>query len=412
MPKNDFPVAMKPAEEASKEIIKPITERQKKIQNLIVRSIWSVAMILGFFILLAAGHFWVMLLTLALQLLAYKEVIALAHEPTRESKLPYSKSLTWYFLACSLYYLYGETIIYYFEEVLLVDSVLLPFVMHHRFVSYVLYIIGFVIFVSSLEKGHYQFQFMQFAFTHVALFLIVVQGHFVAKNIMAGMYWFFLPASLVIINDIFAYLCGITFGRTPLIKISPKKTVEGFVGAWISTVIIGIILSHFLIQWPYMICPPSDLSRSALDAFSCVPNPVFVKQSYQLPSIIAKIVRQSVLSIEPIQIHVFWMATFASLIAPFGGFFASGVKRTFGIKDFADTIPGHGGVTDRMDCQFLIGLFVYMYYTSFIVVHAISVDSVLNTAMSTLTMEEQLHLVLSLHKYLANQGYIQNIQCV
>lgn len=60
------------------------------------------------------------------------------------------------------------------------------------------------------------------------------------------------------------------------------------------------------------------------------------------------------------------MACFASLIAPFGGFFASGVKRAFKIKDFGQSIPGHGGMTDRMDCQFLMGLFAYIYYQSFI----------------------------------------------
>ena len=45
------------------------------------------------------------------------------------------------------------------------------------------------------------------------------------------------------------------------------------------------------------------------------------------------------------------LAAFASIIAPFGGFFASGFKRGFKIKDFGDSIPGHGGMTDRMDCQ-------------------------------------------------------------
>ena len=51
------------------------------------------------------------------------------------------------------------------------------------------------------------------------------------------------------------------------------------------------------------------------------------------------------------QLHALVMAIFASVIAPFGGFFASGFKRSFKIKDFGDSIPGHGGMTDRMDCQ-------------------------------------------------------------
>jgi phosphatidate cytidylyltransferase len=74
--------------------------------------------------------------------------------------------------------------------------------------------------------------------------------------------------------------------------------------------------------------------------------------------------------IAPVQIHALIMTCFASLIAPFGGFFASGVKRAFKIKDFGDSIPGHGGITDRMDCQFLMGLFSYMYLTTFIMASA------------------------------------------
>jgi hypothetical protein len=39
-----------------------------------------------------------------------------------------------YFLVVTMYYLYGETVIYYFKHVLLVDKVLLPFATHHRFI--------------------------------------------------------------------------------------------------------------------------------------------------------------------------------------------------------------------------------------------------------------------------------------
>ncbi|KAK9313833.1 phosphatidate cytidylyltransferase [Lipomyces starkeyi] len=380
-------------------------EKEKKRQNFIVRTIWTVVMIGGFAALLAAGHIWMIALVAALQILTYKEVIALAHDKSRQRQLPYGKVLTWYLLASTVYLLYGESVIYYFREVLLVDALLLPFATHHRFISYMLYIIGFVIFVSSLEKGHYQYQFTQFAFTHVTLLLVVVQAHFVMNNIMSGMFWFFLPTSLVIINDIFAYLCGITFGRTPLIKISPKKTVEGFVGAWISTVIFGMLLSYFLIKWQYMICPISDFSENAFSNLTCAPNPVFLKRSFNVPRFLVPLVYQTTYEIEPIHYHVIIMATFASLMAPFGGFFASGLKRTFNIKDFGDTIPGHGGITDRMDCQYIMGFFAYMYYTSFIAVHSLTIESVLNTAVSSLTKEEQLQLVSSMHRYLYNQGY-------
>lgn len=89
----------------------------------------------------------------------------------------------------------------------------------------------------------------------MALYFIVVQAHFVMNNVFEGMIWFFLPASLVICNDIFAYICGITFGRTQLIKLSPKKTVEGFVGAWICTMIFGIGMANLLMRYKYFICP-------------------------------------------------------------------------------------------------------------------------------------------------------------
>jgi CDP-diglyceride synthetase len=52
--------------------------------------------------------------------------------------------------------------------------------------------------------------------------------------------------------------------------------------------------------------------------------------------------------------HTISLGIFASLLAPLGGLFASGFKRALKIKDFANVIPGHGGLTDRMDCQILM----------------------------------------------------------
>ena len=111
-------------------------------------------------------------------------------------------------------------------------------------------------------------------------------------------------------------------------------------------------------------------------------------------------------SIAPIEFHTLIFSTFASLIAPFGGFFASGLKRTFKVKDFGESIPGHGGITDRMDCQFIMGLFVFMYYQSFIAVYKASVGDVIQTAIIGLTPEEQVEVVRGLSKYLVNQGIV------
>jgi len=234
-------------------------------------------MITVFFAAMFAGHIYIIGLVTAVQIVSFKEVIAIANVPSRAKNLKFTRSLNWYFLGTTMYFLYGESVIYYFKHIVLVDKVLLPFATHHRFISFMLYVMGqfpfqggcssphrclrltrysgFVFFVGSLQKGHYRFQFTQFAWTHMALYLIVVQAHFIMNNIFEGMIWFFLPVSLVITNDIFAYICGITFGRTQLIKLSPKKTVEGFVGAWILTIVFGFAMTNVLMRYKYFICP-------------------------------------------------------------------------------------------------------------------------------------------------------------
>jgi phosphatidate cytidylyltransferase len=364
-------------------------------------------MIAIFFGSMASGHLYVVFVVTIVQVMTFKEVIAIANVPSREKRLQFTKSLNWYFLATTMYFLYGESVIYYFKHIVVVDAFLLPFATHHRFISFILYIIGFVFFVVSLKKGHYKFQFTQFAWTHMALYLVVVQAHFIMNNIFEGMIWFFLPVSLVITNDIFAYICGITFGRTQLIKISPKKTVEGFVGAWGMTVLFGMFMTNILMRYKYFICPVKDLGANVFTGLECTPNPVFLKHVYEMPFFLHPLLGESV-NIEPMQFHILAMATFASLVAPFGGFFASGLKRTFKIKDFGDLVPGHGGMTDRMDCQFTMGFFAYLYYQSFIAQYSMaSVGSVLETVVNSLSPDEQVEVLERLARYLIGRGVIQ-----
>lgn len=389
------------------------TEYEKKKQNFVVRTIWTLVMIAVFFILLFSGHLYLVAVVTAVQIITFKEVIAISSVPAKEKNMHFTKALNWYFLVTTIYYLYGESVIYYFKHIVVVDALLLPMASHHRFISFMLYMLGFVFFVGSLRRGHYRFQFTQFAWTHMALYLVVVQAHFTINNIFEGLIWFFLPTSMIITNDIWAYICGISFGRTQLIKLSPKKTVEGFVGAWICTMIYGLAVTRILVPYKYFICPVRNLGANIWTGLECTPNPVFIPHTYTLPLPLQPILGDTFTG-APIYFHVLLMATFASLIAPFGGFFASGLKRTFKIKDFGDTIPGHGGITDRMDCQFIMGFFSNLYYQSFIATNkAVTVGGVLQSVIGNLNPQEQVEVVLGLQKYLAGQGLVdqQIVQC-
>ncbi|KAI8368879.1 putative phosphatidate cytidylyltransferase [Choanephora cucurbitarum] len=134
---------------------------------------------------------------------------------------------------------------------------------------------------------------------------------------------------LVVCNDIAAYIFGRRFGKTKLVNLSPNKTLEGFIGALVITVLLAFITSTPLYQIKGLVKNNAELD-------TCI------------------------------RFHAVMMALFASLIGPFGGFFASAVKRASGLKDFDEFIPGHGGLSDRVDCQLFMAMFTFTYYHSFI----------------------------------------------
>ena len=105
--------------------------------------------------------------------------------------------------------------------------------------------IGFVGFVASLQRGHLKSQFGLFCWVHMSLLVIVVSmyfsyingsyisinfhllSHFIMNNILEGLIWFWVPASLVICNDIFAYIWGVLVPCSPdSITDAPQKVSQ------------------------------------------------------------------------------------------------------------------------------------------------------------------------------------------
>ena len=223
----------------------------------------------------------------------------------------------------------------------------------------------------------------------MTLLIVVTQSYLIIQNMFEGLIWFVVPVSMIVTNDVMAYLFGFFFGKTPLIKLSPKKTWEGFIGGGVSTVLIGCVISHYACQSPHLVCPikyAEDMRETGVD---CEPHPIFRRTTYSLPATLSllcglvsatpsvcltaaltpatlQVGLPQQLELYPFVLHSLALSLFSSVIGPFGGFFASGFKRAFKIKDFGDVIPGHGGIMDRFDCQYLMATFVNVYISSFI----------------------------------------------
>jgi phosphatidate cytidylyltransferase len=71
-------------------------ERQKRIVNFRERTLWTFILLAGYFTLLAMGHMYIIVIVTIVQIIVYKEVIALASVPAEEKKIPFFKVLNWY----------------------------------------------------------------------------------------------------------------------------------------------------------------------------------------------------------------------------------------------------------------------------------------------------------------------------
>ena len=150
---------------------------------------------------------------------------------------------------------------------------------YHSLCVYIAAFGGFVAFILSLKKASLRIQFSQLGITFVVLIFVVFQSLIQIANIYSGFVWFVLPTSLVIVNDIAAYLCGTAFGKTQLIRLSPKKTLEGYLAAAVITLLWAWGCSRQLQRLSSFICPQPFIfftPFTPLTNLSCTPSSVFV----------------------------------------------------------------------------------------------------------------------------------------
>ncbi|ETI47465.1 hypothetical protein F441_08363 [Phytophthora nicotianae CJ01A1] len=421
------------------------------LTKFMTRVIVGFAMIGGFIAIVYGGHMYVWGLVVVLQTLIFRELVNVRYRAAAEKNIPWFRSVQWMWFVVALFYNYGDSLGAFIEssKIRFVPPAIVHYLRYHTWVSFTMYAMLFVMSVLSLKKGYYKYQMGQYTWTIVTLGLIVFQMKYVLTNIFNGLFWFLFPVSLVICNDCFAFFCGKLFGRkfikTPFLRLSPNKTWEGFIGAFICTVIYAFFSSAFISQFSWLTCPVESFEVRTLglhrvcvdlhaanalllqfklipDPLTCIPHDVFLPHFYDVPVSIARIIGQSQIQLLPIQVcydesvlelspalryvvfaylqlHSFWFAIFASVVSPFGGFYASAIKRTYKLKDFDSVIPGHGGVMDRMDCQLITNCFTTVYFNTFIRSPTPSVAMILNL-VSQLTVNQKQDVLRAIQEML------------
>ena len=155
-------------------------------RNWIIRGIFSFIMITAFAKLVSMGPLVVSLLVLLIQIKCFQEIINIGYYVYKSHNLPWFRTLSWYFLFTSNYWLYGESLIHHFGFLMNRNNFLQPLVTYHRMIAFLLYTSGFVGFVVSLKKTYYLKQFTLFGYTHITLLILVTSSHQMIQNICEG----------------------------------------------------------------------------------------------------------------------------------------------------------------------------------------------------------------------------------
>lgn len=267
------------------------------MKEILIRTISGVLYISIIIFAMFTSREWFMGLFFVLAVITLSEYLKLVH---------LTSYLAYFLLAAGFYFLS--------YNIFDINSVYLLLIMS-SFVN--LFLLKDVLWVSKIpmfEKKKYITVFFYIISGFIFLTLIpMIRGNFLPEVIVAVFI-------LVWSNDTFAYLIGKNLGKHKLLeRISPKKTIEGFVGGMLGALLAGFVIFKLLENY------------TPMDA---IEYPLWV-----------------------------WivMAIIVSIFGTIGDLIQSKFKRQAGVKDSGIIMPGHGGLYDRLDSIIYASPFVYAF---------------------------------------------------
>jgi phosphatidate cytidylyltransferase len=181
-----------------------------------------------------------------------------------------------------------------------------------------------ILFVRNINLKNIGFSFLGLLYISLSWGLLVYIRSYASGFDTINKFLVLIIIASIWINDTMAYIVGSLIGKTPLTKISPKKTWEGTAGGIVLAVVVMALVGYFV------------TSQAAKDDYFWGP------------------VLQWAL-----------IAAIASIAGTFGDLLESKLKRMANIKDSGSILPGHGGFLDRFDSLLLATPFVCLYFVLF-----------------------------------------------
>lgn len=193
--------------------------------------------------------------------------------------------------------------------------------MPHKFPIFLVFIL---ILLCIMLFGHKKITFVDIASCGAAMFVIpislscIISTRYMYKDYLPGVFLIVYLLFCAWIGDSGAYFVGTFLGKHKLCpEVSPKKTVEGFVGGVIT---VGVAVTVQALVYNLLL-------------------PSTIKMNYAV---------------------LIPLGMIAAVVGVLGDLSASVIKRQYNVKDFGNLMPGHGGVLDRFDSVLFVAPFIYV----------------------------------------------------